>query len=290
MSNPSLSQVDLIRKCIAGAAKDLPPLPDVVVRVLDATERENVTAAEIERLLTHDPALTAKTLRVVNSAYYGLSKQVATVQQATVILGMTQIRNLVLSVAALGLIKVQSARQREVLRECWEHGVGTACASQKLARRLRLEPKVLELSFVSGLLHDLGKLFLYGNFPEMYHEVLVQFEGSNVPLIEIERQALGLTHPEIGRELAISWKFPDPLVEAIAGHEGPFDESTPTLVALVHLASGVAARLDEVESLIVRVDPLIWQRFDLNSLDLVELARDVRLQIEAAGGLLGLAA
>src|ERR1700712_3732037 len=119
------TNINFVRRQIARALQDLPALPSVVGKVLSETENPNATAASIEKMISSDQVLASKVLRVVNSAYYGLSGQVTSLGQAIVILGMQQIRNLVLSVCALSQVKPTTPRQHEVLKQFWLHSFGT---------------------------------------------------------------------------------------------------------------------------------------------------------------------
>ena len=113
-----------LRKYIERSLQDLPPLPPVVAKILELTERPDSTASELDRLISSDPAMTAKILRVVNSAYYGLSNQVGTTTHAIVILGFRQIQNLVLSMAAMSLVKSRSPHMASTQMRFWKHSYG----------------------------------------------------------------------------------------------------------------------------------------------------------------------
>src|SRR5438477_9307188 len=122
-----------LRKYIERSLQDLPPLPPVVAKILELTERPDSTASELDRLISSDPAMTAKILRVVNSAYYGLSNQVGTTTHAIVILGFRQIQNLVLSMAAMSLVKSRSPNMSYTKMRSWKHSYGAAAATTRLA-------------------------------------------------------------------------------------------------------------------------------------------------------------
>src|SRR5436190_6608594 len=118
-----------VKKSIEKSVQDLPALPSVVTRILRETESPDACAQNIERMISAEQALASKVLRVVNSAYYGLSGQVTSLSQAIVILGLQQVRNLVLSVSAISSIKPRTPRQQETMKMFWQHSFGTAAAT-----------------------------------------------------------------------------------------------------------------------------------------------------------------
>ena len=239
----SMGQQPNIRRCILGALQDLPALPDVVNKILTEADRETATANQIEALARNDQALVAKILRVVNSAYYGLPGQVSSLSQAIVILGLHQVRNLVLSISALSMVKARTPRQREILKAFWLHGMATASGAQAIARQQHLDSRDVELAYIGGMLHDVGKLFLFCNFTDTYQEVVYFAEAQGLPMNEAELSLLGMDHQEVGQELAIHWRYPEPLTLLISRHEGPFAGApTPALYA-VHAADRLASSL-----------------------------------------------
>ncbi|PIE76795.1 HD family phosphohydrolase, partial [bacterium DOLJORAL78_65_58] len=136
--------------------KDLPPLPLVVQKLLQVMDDPNSSADDISQVLSADNAMAAKVLKLVNSSFYGLSGQVASVPRAIVILGLSSIRNLALG---LGVTKLMArAGNGELQQRFWAHSIATAAACETVARATqRIIP---EEAFVAGLLHDIGHLIL----------------------------------------------------------------------------------------------------------------------------------
>ncbi|RYG88041.1 HDOD domain-containing protein, partial [bacterium] len=125
----------LVRRSLEGSIKELPPLPTAVLKILEVMARPDPSANDIEAVVASDPALTAKMLRVVNSAYYGLARQISNVGQAVVILGLQQVRNVTLAVGASSTFKGSGERQQERLNEFWVHAFGTSATAGLLAGR-----------------------------------------------------------------------------------------------------------------------------------------------------------
>jgi len=232
-----------VRNSIEKAMADLPSLPNVVARVLEETENPSASAANIEKLIATDQALASKVLRVVNSAYYGLSGQVTSVGQAVVILGMQQVRNLVLSVGAISAMKPKTPRQQEVLKVFWLHSFAAAACGGLVGNRKNFSTKETEALFVAGLLHDIGRLFLFCNFTQTYDQV-IQFSSQRGIVVErAEIQLLGMDHGGLGAEMARRWHLPEVLVDLIGRHEGPFDGTEDPINYALHYADQMTKHL-----------------------------------------------
>lgn len=230
------------------ALRDLPALPAVVTRLLEVTSRDETTSSEIEELIGSDQAISTKLLRVVNSSYFGLPRQVSSIGQAVVILGFQQVRNLVLSVSALSVFTARTPRAREIQRTCWEHAFGAASAAQEVARLKRLDQRDQETAFLGGLLHDVGKLFLFSTFTANYQVVLANAEKKKQNIAVVERPVFGYDHAEIGQRLALAWNFPEQLVILIGRHEGGFGGEPFPLLYCVHAADRLANAVQAGES------------------------------------------
>ena len=214
----------LLQRYIEKAMVDLPALPTVVMQVVQATEQENATTSQIEDLLIADAAITTKLLKVVNSAYFGLPRQVVNINQAIAILGMHQVRNLVMSIGVLNALASPSPRIVEVQKQFWQQSFAAASCAEQIAQMKSLPKKDMEMIFIGGLLHDVGRLFLFTLFNLPYQEVLKESIAKQEPLTSVEQRILGTTHSELGGVLAEKWNFPTPLVDMIRYHD-PVPES-----------------------------------------------------------------
>jgi len=282
-----------VKKSIERSVQDLPALPTIVARILKETESPDACAQTIERMIGSEQALASKVLRVVNSAYYGLSGQVTSLQQAIVILGMQQVRNLVLSVSAISSIKPRTPRQHETMKQFWLHSFGTAAATQIIAKRKNFRVHDMETAFVGGLLHDIGRLFLFCNFTQTYDQVIKYAEQKKLPVESAELKLLGLCHSEVGSQMATQWKLPANLVKMIAAHEGPFveEDSDPMIYALT-IADWITKDLyfppEMVECSMPPEFVFTWLNFSPEDLD--SLKEETSERIEDAQQLFGLLA
>jgi len=208
--------------------RGLPTLPPVVQKISDMVKSEKVSAEKIGKTIGQDYALTAKVLRLVNSAFYGLGGRVSSITNAVVLLGFNVVRGVVLSASVFELM------DRGIVG-LWEHSLGTAIASGVVAKALYVpEPETVS---VAGLLHDIGKVVVPVKMPEIYKKILDIIEGSTLSIGEAERQVLAFDHSRIGMWLADEWNFPPNLTEPIVYHHTPqLAKEAKIQTAIVHLA------------------------------------------------------
>ncbi len=275
------------------AMVDLPALPTVIVQVLRATEKETVTTTEIEGLLATDAAITTKLLKVVNSAYFGLPRQVGSVNQAIAILGMHQVRNLVLSIGVLNALSSPNSRVAELQSAFWEHSFASATCAQVLAKRKGLSGSEQDLVFVGGLLHDIGQLFLLTQFNQQYQAVTNEANRTGEPISAVEARILGADHAQLGGLLAERWNFPPKLVGLIRGHEVP-EECTDTELLgslhCVHASDRLASELwsDSEGSSVWAWSPASVEWLDLSPEATQELRAEVSEYLQRSKDLLGM--
>ena len=214
---------------------NLPTLPDMYEKVQDVIRRPNSNARDVGAVVAEDPALTGRLLRMVNSAFYSLVREITTIDQAVVVLGMRELEHAVL---ATSILKVFAGRDTNPLfnvQEFWKHALGTAVASREISRRLGAG-KPHEM-FTMGLLHDIGKLVLDLFFTNDFGQVLEEVQKGRRPIVEVEREVLGVTHADVGGILARKWSLPDALVEVIQYHHAPLESETcQQEAAVVNLA------------------------------------------------------
>lgn len=208
---------DKVRSSVAA----LRPLPAAVMELWELADSPTATAEQVHDVVLTDPALTAKVLRLANTAYYGLSKQVDTIRQAVIVLGMQTVKNLALGVAAFHTLKggKRSAIPEETL---WRHAMACALVSQRLAKHVRLSARDVESVFIGGLLHDLGLIFLTFHFEQEYHKVQ-KLERQRLTREQAEAKIFGIDHVEIGRLICAHWNFPESLTAMIAPPESALD-------------------------------------------------------------------
>lgn len=223
----------------------LPLLPHVVARVIQLSGDDESTTLELAEVISGDPRLCGQLLRIVNSAYFGFARRIATIPEAIVILGVDAIRKLTLGAAVANFFSGKSELlDREKL---WRHSLAAAIASRKVAEAARL-PNIEE-AFTAGLLHDFGRLALDRHLTAYYAPAVNLARGSSIPLLKAEKQTLGFDHAWLSGWLAKKWNLPPVLSEALAWHHQPeaAEEAERSVAAVVNIGD-VLCHLAELPS------------------------------------------
>lgn len=221
--------------------RDLPSLPDVVNSILGLLNSPDVSASQVAKLISYDPGLTSKFIRMVNSAAYGFQRQISSVQHAIMILGFSTVRGVVLTASIFKLFEGRPTRQGIDPTEFWRHSIGTAIASRVMAAKWRIPYS--DDAFTAGMLHDIGKMIMDYYFSADYGRVLGEARKNNMPyhgpeFLSIEQNLLKIDHCELGYQLACRWKLPATFAEAIRYHHEPqYAHDAPELVHVVALAN-----------------------------------------------------
>jgi len=227
---------------VVEAVNDLPSLPHIVVRVMELCEDPDSTAQEIAEILNQDQAMTARVLRMSNSAFYGFPRRIATVADAIVFLGFKTIRSIVMAASVSDILSQEMEGYALAYGELWKHSQCSAMAARLIGKKTRFVK--LDLAYTAALLHDIGKVILNNIMKEAYHEVVAKVNTDNVSFIEAENEILGFNHALIGSTVAEKWNLPPELVEAIALHHHPEQaEINKELTAIVHLADAICVSM-----------------------------------------------
>ena len=190
---------------------ELRPLRQSAVRVLTLTEGERFSAQELAGAISADAVLSAKMLRLANSAYYGFPRKITTIRDAIVLLGFRAVRSAVL---AAGMIEVLPGSNALDYDRFWQFSVTVGMLAEIQARAIG---RHLDVAFTAGVIHNIGRLALDQHRSSAFREVLNSV-GHGVDIIEAERRVLGFTEADLGGALALRWNFPDELVDAVANH------------------------------------------------------------------------
>jgi HD-like signal output (HDOD) protein len=200
---------------------DLSTLPEVTQRILTVTEDPDSSARDLNEILKHDLALSAKLLRVVNSAFYGLPGHVADIDRAIVLLGFQAVRNLAISATMAGLFGRPGAEVRGfTVQNLWRHCVATAVAARCIVSTVGLR-SLREEAFLSGIIHDVGVLVEYQYASKQFTLVVEKVNAGGTSLVAAEEAILELNHQDIGKALTERWKFPKGVQMVVAYHHRP---------------------------------------------------------------------
>jgi len=252
----------------------LPTLPSIVAkltRLLADSRTANVK--EVTTLLSEDQALTAKILRLANSAYYGFPGQISTLQQAVILLGFTGVRDVALSASVIDLFgatgKQAAIAELFDVGRFWEHSIGCAAACRLLAAELHAGDP--EESFVTGLLHDIGKLIMVEYLPDEMLQVLRRARTRGETFFEAEK-GVELSHAGLARYLIDAWNLPRSISEGVGFHHSirPRRETAPraALVQFADLFTRARAVGYSGDPFVPPLDPKAEEILGLERLDL----------------------
>lgn len=208
---------EALRTKIFSKIDELPTLPVVLPRLLTLMESEKSDAYDIAQAISHDPALTSKILKVANSAYYGFSQEICSLDRAIPLLGLNMVKSLALSIGVIASLPNGDRESTHLSREgLWIHSLAVATAVRELAKRTGENSEHL---FVVGLLHDVGKIVLDQFFNEPLGRALEAVRDQKYSsLHEAERSIIGMDHGKIGDMLLKRWKFPAVISGPISVH------------------------------------------------------------------------
>jgi HD-like signal output (HDOD) protein len=213
----------------------LPTAPKVVDELISSFDKASVSTEDIAKKLSADPVLSAKLLRLANSAYYHVSRSIGTVEDAVLMLGFVTVRTLVISSGLVSGFKTVPGLD---LRQFWRYSLRTAVGAKFIAKACKQNT---DLAFTIGMMHAIGQLVIHAAMPEQ----ALALDKAAAPLderrMEAEMDALGYNFADVGAELARRWKFPPAFSDTIAAFPNPGDND---LAAVIHLAAW-RARVDE---------------------------------------------
>lgn len=227
-------------KTLVSRIDKLPTLPATYQRLVECLKRPDSSMDDVAKIIAMDPSMSARLLKVVNSAYFGLAKPVAEVARAGTLLGLDRLMALVLG---QGLFSGAEAPRVPgfSLEALWSHSIATATAAHRIAQEEKLDKETVAAAFLAGMLHDIGKLVLAMGMPNEYARVLELSRGRPGSEPELEALELKATHPDVGAYLVGLWGLPNSIAEAIAYHEDPSQAlGSFGLPGIVHVADRIA--------------------------------------------------
>lgn len=236
-------------KQLISSLHSLPSVPSVYLRLMEALQSLDVSPKEVANVVGQDIGMTAKVLQLVNSALFGLQRQISDPVEAVIYLGPEMVRQLVLVASAFSAFQSKVGRRFSIER-LQSHSLAVGGMARRIAQSLELPSAAVDYAFVGGLLHDVGKLLLACNYPEKYDEAvrLASDEGMLPRMAEVA--VFGTTHAEVGAYLLWLWALPDPITEVVLRHHefpaNPAGVLSPAVA--VHVADAlINGRLDNDE-------------------------------------------
>lgn len=219
-----------------GTIKDLPTLPTVLEKIVALTNDPNVSLGEIEQAISTDPVISTKLLRIVNSAYFSFFREITSLKQAIVVLGLEATKNLVYGTSIISAFGKETRIKQFPLIGFWKYSVACGNISRTLASLL--DYSFYEEAFLAGLVHNIGKIVLARYKTDDFEKAIENSAEKGVPLSTSEEEFIGFDHSHVGYELATRWRLPQLLDDAIRFYETPDQaENNRDLCAIVRLAS-----------------------------------------------------
>lgn len=218
---------------------DLPTLPTIVITVNEMLQDYDTSIKKLGKVVEKDQAMVIKILRLVNSTFYGFRSKITNIPHAVIVLGFNTIRNAVLSVSIIKTFSEKKTFEGFDITDFWKHSIGVAVTSRYLAEQTRADSP--DDCFVSGLLHDIGKVVLSQHFTELFGLVWKSLKEEKLSFYEAERRLLPVNHAQIGGYLAKKWQFPNNLIDSITYHHA-IRKSVSNLnqLLIVHTANTIA--------------------------------------------------
>lgn len=235
---------------------DLPSLSAVVNQINAGEKEKSLTSKLLAEIISKDPPLTAKVLKLANSAYYGLAKQVTTLDRAVTVLGFNTLKSLALTVSIYKMFKDEKIAAIN-LQGLWHHSLACAVATKAIVRVANQDKDIHEQGFLCGILHDIGIIAFACKLPKEIAEVLKTSHEMHSPQSEVEKEIIGFNHQKIGGMMAENWNFPSQYVNAIKWHHGPLPppDDTPPLDGILARAVYVGNQMVKAFHLGESTDP-----------------------------------
>jgi len=199
---------------------DVATLPEVTIKIIQIVEDPKSTVRDLHVVIKNDPALSVKVLKVVNSAFYGLPGQVASVDRAIILLGLSAVKNIAIAASIARLFKGRRISEHFSASDLWRHSVAVAVTAQDIAK-LSPHPVLPDEIFVAGIIHDIGTMVQRQACPNEFAEAVNRCVATGGDFLICERQAMGADHQAFGVGLTTKWKFPRHLRAAVGFHHNP---------------------------------------------------------------------
>ncbi|MDR2618936.1 MAG: HDOD domain-containing protein [Treponema sp.] len=278
---------DELNKKIDEYIKNMPSLPTSVVKVLEVCNNPQTSPADLNHVISLDPVLVGRVLKLINSAYYGIPNQVTSLVRAIIMLGINTVKNLALSTAVMGNLSSRKYLQGLDMEGFWRHSLCVGVSAKILARRRGIDSKQLEEYFTAGLLHDIGKIPLNAVLSKEYMLTVSAADRERISLFQAEERTLGMNHCAVGARIVRAWKLEGPVGDTILYHHNPGEyqgsqkDVLCSIVAANHFAAmmGIGFSGDMHPG---KTDPLVWGTLGVTMDVFEEIETTVNTEIEKA--------
>lgn len=234
---PANISEDQIKRVIS-VTGNLPPVPHVAAKMMELVGEEDTSVRDLQKVISSDPALTARILKMANSVFYSFDQKITTLSHAIVILGFRAVQSMAIAASSRSLFVKKGAQFGLKEKLLWEHSIGVAMGCRQVSRVVGYEGE--ETAFIVGLLHDIGKAVLNQVIPKKYAKIVEQVYNERRTFADVEIEILGFDHSHIGALIAQKWNFDWEMVETIAYHHRPeAQEQGGTLGAILSVSNHI---------------------------------------------------
>jgi len=252
-------------------------VPEVYFRVKKMVDLPATTVADIAKVISEEPGLAARVLKIANSAFFGFATKIETLDRAINIMGLAHLQNILLVVSVSKSFKGVRSELIDI-KKFWMHSIYCAVIARILARRCKILDD--ERLFVCGILHDIGHLVIYSALPSHATEVIFRAHSEQRPLYLVEKEMYGFDYAEVGGELLKQWLLPESLYLVVRQHiHFPLVQQYQLDSAIINLANSIALRKEQQET------GLFVKEIDLLALQLVGITEaeldEVKVEAEA---------
>lgn len=281
-----VTQEALTEKIVA-YIKDMPSLPTSVSKVLNLCNNPQTSPADLNYVISLDPVLVGRVLKLLNSAYYGLNQRVTNLVRAIIMLGINTIKNLALSSAIMGILPKDKRYQGLDMEGFWRHSLCVGTATKLLAKQRGVDPKQLEEYFTAGLLHDIGKIPLNAVLSKDYMVAVTDADREQLSLYQVESKTLGINHCDIGAIIVKAWQLPGPVGETIVFHHNlaAYPGSHSDILSCVAVANHFASEREvgfSGDRYPIKPDGWVWQSLGVEDDVFEAIEKAVNEEIEKA--------
>ncbi len=222
----------------------MPSLPTTVAKVMQICNNPKTSPTDLDKVISLDPVLMGKVLKLINSAYYGLQNQVTSLVRAIIMLGVNTVKNLALSTAVLDKLADKSGFRALNMEGFWRHSLCVGVVAKMIARKKGVEAQKLDEFFAAGLLHDIGKIPLNNAVSDDYVRAMSLADRERIPIHLAEKRSIDIDHAEVGSMIAEAWHLDGPIADAIRFHHdlAIYEGKNADIVMAVAVADYYAGR------------------------------------------------
>lgn len=267
---------------IADQTLEIATLPEITMRIIAVVQDPSSTAHDLHKIVRNDPALSARVLRVVNSAFYGLPGQIGSIDRAIMLLGLNAVKNIAIAASIGKMFKSSVVCDDFSGKELWTHSVAVGATNKLITTEIGLE--LPDEAFLSGLIHDIGLVAVMQCHRDKIPQV-VDLVKAGVPYRKAEEEVLGANHEEIGAALTAKWKFPRSFQYVSGYHHDPLDlaKENRVLSVVTHLSDILCAQKKIGLNITVEKSEVpgeIMEEIGVNAEKIEEIAENIENELE----------